>query len=124
MPRYDRTGPVGAGARTGRGLGRCGRPTDRTREVEDPNPDDGGRWFGRPWGGGRGRGFGGGGQGRRQGFRMGWRAIEDAAGNDATPRRQQAFLRRRIKELTAKLDRLNQLFSDDSRDGTQDQGQK
>jgi hypothetical protein len=51
---------------------------------------------------------------------MGWRAIEDAAGNDVTPRRQQAFLRRRIGDLTAQLDRVNQLFSGDSGDGTQD----
>lgn len=120
MPRNDRTGPAGAGPRTGRGLGRCGRSADRTTEVEHPYQDYRVGWFGRRWGGGRGRGLGSGGQVRRR-FGMGWRTIEDPAGEDVTPRRQQAFLRRRIRELTAQLDRLNQLFSSDSRDGTQDQ---
>ena len=112
MPRYDRTGPVGAGSRTGRGLGRCGRPADGTRPVEDPYQDEGTEWFGQPWGGGRGR---------RRGSGMGGRASQDAAGSDLTPRRRQAFLRRRIQELTAQLDRVNKLFSGDSPDGTQDE---
>ena len=121
MPGYDRTGPVGTGARTGRGLGRCGRPADRTTEVEEPYQDDRVGGYGRRSGGGGGRGFGSGGQGRRRGFGMGRRAIDDPAGGDVTPRRRQAFLRRRIEELTAQLDRVNRLFSGGSRDGTQDQ---
>ena len=121
MPRYDRTGPVGDGSRTGRGQGRCGRPADKRTEVEDPYPDYGVGWFGRPWGGGRGPGRGGGGRRRRRGFGIGQRAIDDPAASDVTPRRTQTFLRRRIKEMTAQLDRINQLLSEDSPDVTQDQ---
>jgi len=62
MPGYDRTGPMGAGPRTGRGLGWCGthagegwrRPIGAFRGI--------GRGF-TPWGGGRGRCFGGRGAG-------------------------------------------------------------
>lgn len=39
MPRGDRTGPMGYGPRSGRGLGICGFPTGRTAFV--------GRGFGR-----------------------------------------------------------------------------
>lgn len=119
MPGYDRTGPVGTGARTGRGLGRCGRPADGSRPVEESHQDEGAGWFGRRWGGGRGRGFGRGGQGRGWGFGMGRRAIEDPAGDDVTPRRQ-AFLGRRIKALTEELDRVKTLLSEYSRGGVQD----
>ena len=119
MPGYDRTGPVGNGPRTGRGLGRCRRAVEKTRSVEDPYQDEGAGGNGRPWGGGRG--FGNGGRGRRRGFGMGWRASQDPAGSDVTPRRGQAFLRRRIRELTEQLDGVNQLISDDSPGGVQDQ---
>jgi hypothetical protein len=34
MPGFDRTGPVGEGPRTGRGLGRCGKAN------ETPGPED------------------------------------------------------------------------------------
>lgn len=64
MPGFDRTGPEGRGPMTGRGLGRCRDPKDRSNEE---NFDD----F--PRGQGRGRGFGfgrGRGHGNRRGF--GW----------------------------------------------------
>lgn len=62
MPGYDRTGPLGHGARTGRGLGYCGA------EAGDipPHPSQ----FERGPGRGYGRGFGWG-QGRGQGRGMG-----------------------------------------------------
>lgn len=61
MPNRDRTGPMGEGARTGRGLGPCGGNT----EV-GPRPGFGigrgggrfGRGFGRGVIGAAGRGFG------------------------------------------------------------------
>jgi hypothetical protein len=47
-------------------------------------------------------------------------ATEDPAGPDFTPRRGQAFLRRRIRELSEALDRLNQRLSNDSTGDDQD----
>jgi len=72
MPGFDRTGPLGAGPRTGRGLGFCaGGPYP---------PAYGGARYGAgrggiPWGGGRGRAWGGGRGwfGRGRGPRIGWR---------------------------------------------------
>jgi hypothetical protein len=52
---------------------------------------------------------------------MGSTDIDDPAADALAPRQRKAFLRRRIDELTAQLDRLNQLFSDESRDGAEDQ---
>jgi hypothetical protein len=52
---------------------------------------------------------------------MRWRAFDDGAGDDLTPRQQQSFLRRRIGELKAELDRMSELLSEDSQDETRDQ---
>jgi hypothetical protein len=112
MPGYDRTGPVGAGPRTGRGLGRCGRPDDRITRIEDTYPDYRAGWFPRRWGGGPGRGRGG--RGRGRGFGMGWWGVDDPVADDLAPRQREAFLRRRIQDLTAQLDRLAKPFSGDS----------
>jgi len=57
MPGFDRTGPLGQGPMTGRGLGYC-NPT--TRRYLPGQPLYGLGRGGIPWGGGRGRGFGGG----------------------------------------------------------------
>lgn len=60
MPNYDRTGPMGRGERTGRGMGRC--VDNATDSAFQGNPGygygrgRGGR--GRRGGGGRGFGFG------------------------------------------------------------------
>lgn len=119
MPGYDRTGPQGYGPRTGRGLGRCGPLAARETGIGGPFPENRVGWYGRGWG----RGFGRGGWGRRGGFGrgIGWRAFDDGAGDELTPRQQQAFLRRRIGELKAELDRMSVLLSEDSRDETRDQ---
>ncbi len=66
MPRGDRTGPMGAGAMTGRGAGYC----SGSGMPGYANPIQG-RGFGIGFGrgrGGMGRGFGGGGRGRRNMF--------------------------------------------------------
>ncbi len=61
MPRYDRTGPDGQGAKTGRGMGRCNpdnkRQTDNDLDLETRNSR---RGFsrGRGLGKGLGRAFG------------------------------------------------------------------
>jgi len=58
MPRGDRTGPMGAGPRTGRGFGRCGG-------YDAPGYATPGYGFGPGWGQGRGGWGGGFGWGRR-----------------------------------------------------------
>ncbi len=76
MPRFDGTGPGGAGPMTGRGMGYCNPAGTRGQ---------GRGWFGRGWGtgggfgrgrsGGPGRGSGtgrGGGKGRGGGRGWGW----------------------------------------------------
>ncbi len=120
MPGYDRTGPQGYGPRTGRGLGRCGPLAARETGIGARDAGERVGRFGRRFGGGRGRGFGSGGWGRRWGLGIGGRAFDDGAGDELTPRQQQAFLRRRIGELKAELDRMSELLSEDSQDETRD----
>lgn len=55
MPRGDRTGPMGQGPMTGRGVGYCGGYAGPG--YANPGP---GRGLGMRWGGGWGRGWGGG----------------------------------------------------------------
>lgn len=62
MPRYDRTGPAGAGPRTGWALGRCAAyAAGGLRTLGGMVRGVGQGGF--PWGGGRGRCFGGRGMG-------------------------------------------------------------
>jgi len=60
MPGFDRTGPLGAGSRTGWGRGQCGQPAGTRRFPWSGLLRGIGRG-GQPWGGGRGRCFGAGG---------------------------------------------------------------
>jgi hypothetical protein len=119
MQGYERTGPVGAGPHWGEGLSDRGGASDGTGFPANPCRNQGSWRKGRDGGGGRRfrrrRG------GLRGGFRIRSRAAEDAGRSDVTPRRRQAFLRRRIRELTEQLDRLNQLLSDDPPGGVRDQ---
>jgi hypothetical protein len=62
MPGFDRTGPFGAGPRTGWGAGLCGIPGARGTGALGGTLRGVGRG-GFPWGGGRGRCFGGRGMG-------------------------------------------------------------
>ena len=67
MPGEDRTGPMGKGPGTGRGLGRCGTPDKQSKDAEGAaeNLEKEGGW-------GRGRGEGQGrGRGRGRGFGRG-----------------------------------------------------
>lgn len=59
MPGFDRTGPSGAGPRSGWGRGQCGTAAGSTRFSGGGLLRGVGRG-GLPWGGGRGRCFGGG----------------------------------------------------------------
>jgi len=58
MPGYDRTGPAGAGPRTGWSRGLCGRIAGRGTGYAGAFFRGVGRG-GAPWGGGRGQCFGG-----------------------------------------------------------------
>jgi hypothetical protein len=111
MPGYDRTGPVGAGTRTGRNRGRCGRPAAKATAVADPYHDCGLGWGYWPRGGGRGRRSGGRGGSRGQ----------DSAGPDTTLSERRAFLGRRMKALTEELDRVKTLLLEYSRGDAQDE---
>ncbi|MDQ7781912.1 MAG: DUF5320 domain-containing protein [Desulfomonilaceae bacterium] len=71
MPGFDRTGPYGAGPRTGWGMGRCGGYAGEGGRFARGSLRGVGRG-GAPWGGGRGRCFGGRG--------MGWYGGVPAAG--------------------------------------------
>jgi hypothetical protein len=65
MPRYDRTGPMGAGPGTGRGRGNCGQKPGLSGFA---GPGTTGGMF-------RGRGLGRGGQGRCLGLRGWWQGL-------------------------------------------------
>jgi hypothetical protein len=71
MPRGDRTGPAGAGPRSGRAAGYC--TGNDMPGFANPGPGRGfGRGWGRGFGCGWGRGFGGGGWGWRHWFNASW----------------------------------------------------
>ncbi len=113
MPRGDKTGPMGMGPMTGRGVGYCAG-----------DPPLAGRAFGRGYGYGRGffgpcgygygRGFGGGGRGwqnmyfagrRSQWARFGWSGEE---GSSMAPIKEteKQFLQGQAKSLQLELDEI------------------
>lgn len=103
MPGFDRTGPMGAGPRTGRGMGYCGSPTGT------PAFGVGGR-FGWGRGFGFGRGFGGGGMG------FGWRNRFFAASVPAwappTPEQEAADLKAQAEWMKGQLDAIQKRIED------------
>ena len=108
MPGFDRTGPMGFGPRTGRGLGYCGGYA--------PGRGAGyGRGFGRGYGRGYGRGLGWG-----YGRGLGWRgAVPWAPGwIPAVPySNERDWLKAEAKAMEQDLDairrRLDELSEDD-----------
>jgi len=111
MPGYDRTGPMGTGARTGRERGRCARPTEKLASVEDPYQYYGVGWGYWPWGDDGGHRFRGDRGARGRGFRRSGGAIEDPANPDGMSHLQETFLLRRMAALTSQLDSLQKLLS-------------
>jgi hypothetical protein len=97
MPGLDKTGPTGAGPRTGRGLGCCANAQEQGAEKG-----------GRPLGGGRGRCFGGGGnRGRRRSFSD---PVPPSSSDDIDVLRAQlAAANEQIAALKARLDELEKL---------------
>ncbi len=90
MPGRNRTGPLGQGAMSGRGLGDC-----RGTAAQNEAPT-----FGR----GRGMG-GGGGMGRGQGLGRGFgRGLAGQIVDDVSAGQNQAELERKIEELKKRLE--------------------
>lgn len=98
MPGGDRTGPLGEGPMTGRGLGICGASQASTSAQPGPGA---GRGFG------RGRGLAGGGRGGR-----GWRHMFRATGVPGwarggmlagVPASEQQWLEARARALESEL---------------------
>lgn len=115
MPRFDGTGPLGQGPRTGGGFGFCGTGTGRGNLVSNPY-----RGAGRglpPWGGGRGRCFGGGRGGRFFGYGgFGRWGIQPVDSVQPTPEQEAAFLKNQAaileQELAAVKERLDRIESE------------
>jgi len=95
MPWGDRTGPLGAGPRTGRGMGFC-------NGYATPGYLNAG--FGRGFGYGRGAGFGRG-RGRGAGFGARWGYGYDYAAAP-TKEEERSFLESEIERLTAGIESL------------------
>jgi len=117
MPGGDRTGPMGAGPMTGRGVGICAG--FGTPGYMNPGYGRGfGGGFGRGFGRGMGRGFGGGGRGWRNMYYAtglpGWaRANYPAAPGEQywegeqSVRDELSALRQESKQLTKTLESIN-----------------
>ena len=103
MPWGDRTGPFGAGPRTGRGLGYCSGNTVPGYMVGGP-----GLGLGRGWGRGYGRGWGRGwhGRGWGRGF-FGWSApYYPQAPYAYSKEEEKRFLEEQIEGLTKTVESL------------------
>jgi hypothetical protein len=112
MPRTNGTGPQGNGPRTGRRLGRCGRPADQATAVADPYHDCGLGWGYWPGAGGRSRRSRGKGRGRGRGSARATREVEGSSSTDTTRGHQRTFLRQRIEALKEELNRVETLLSE------------
>ena len=102
MPGFDRSGPMGGGSRTGRGMGLCG--TGRNR----------GGFFGGSRGAGRGQAPWGGGRGRCWGLGGWWGSNPQAsAAPDQEAETLKAALAEAKEELAAMEARLRELEKQD-----------
>jgi hypothetical protein len=110
MPRLDKSGPMGYGPQTGRGLGSCEGSQDPGSSAMP------GRGFGRGFGGGRGggrRGFGG-------GMGLGRRARRGRFDVQPTRQEERSFLENQTEALQRQLNavkqRLEELEPEETRD--------
>ena len=122
MPRGDRTGPMGYGPMTGRGLGYCAGYAS----PGYTKPGFGYRGFGGGWGRGWGRGYGRGfGRGRGWGWRHhpyawgapAWPAWDWGAGVPApdvapTPEQEMEYLQAEAEALKEQLDAIQARIDD------------
>ncbi len=109
MARGDKTGPMGQGPMTGRGLGYCAGYDQPGFTNNDENPQGQGRGLrrGGGYGPGFGRRFGGGFGGGRGRNRADW-TTNATNTNNATPVVNQgdSELKKRLDQLEAKLNQL------------------
>ena len=113
MPRGDRTGPMGAGPMTGRGLGYCAGISSPGYAYRGWYGYGAGRG-GRPWGGGRGRAWGGGrGYGHGGWGDPGWGWAPSIAYERAycdygfaSVEHEKSYLREELKGLQEEMDAL------------------
>ncbi len=96
MPRGDRTGPAGAGAMTGRGMGYC---------VGNNTPGYMNQCFGRFSGRGFGRGFG-----ARRGFGSGWTTPQEMIQTNQEPTKKEILsnLKAQREEIDKTIKELSQ----------------
>jgi hypothetical protein len=110
MPRGDRTGPMGQGPRTGRGLGYCSG-------SETPGYANSGPGLGFGMGGGGGRGMGGG-RGRRNMFFAtglpGWLRFGPfgAPSHTPDPAAEKQALKNQADALQSQLDLIRKRLED------------
>jgi len=114
MPRRDRTGPMGAGARSGRDLGMCADVNDGGQDFSAGYGMGGGRGGGQRARNGFGAGFRG---GRGGGYGAGWRNNASAFG--ATDPESVDSLEKRTALLEAELKGLRQRMADREKEATE-----
>lgn len=118
MPGGDRTGPTGAGSRTGRGLGYCA--DDTWSETTQNTGWSFGRGFGRSFGRSFGRGFGRGRGWRNQARAMGMPGRRNFAPDWApswwrtppTPQDETALLKTQAEQLQTQLEAIQQRLTE------------
>ena len=129
MPSGDRTGPMGAGAMTGRAAGYCagfGMPGFMNRGY--------GRFYGgqfrgagrggMPYGGGRGRAWGG---GRGPYWRSSWNApyyspaVEETHPDYATQREELDYLRGQVESMAQTISKLEKKLAETSQNSQQNE---
>ena len=106
MPGGDRTGPLGAGPMTGRGLGYCAGYGIPGFAHGGGGRGFGGRGMGRGRGGGWRHGFHGMGRGRW------WGMVPSGASDPAQERellqREQSFLKSQMEQIQERLEELGE----------------
>jgi hypothetical protein len=102
MPKYDGTGPFGAGSRTGQGRGLCGADATSSRFSWTGLLRGIGRG-GFPWGGNRGRCTGGGGWRTR----FGWASPPSSGDEAETLKAEIAALKEALSAMEGRLSLLN-----------------
>lgn len=97
MPGFDRSGPMGQGSQTGRGMGKCNPDTPSSDQYYA---------FGRGLGRGRGFSAGFGGAGRGRGANYFGPAAENR--QSGSPASEQETLRTQVNQLQQSLTTLQQ----------------